>query len=84
MPIYIYQCGDCLGEWKENHLMCETIEECPWCSSGNIGRKPSNFSFNTNNSNTNKNKKTGDLTKEFIESSKEDLKNQIKELDTSR
>ena len=28
--------------------------------------------------------KTGDLTKEFIESSKEDLKNQRKELDNSR
>ena len=77
MPIYVYQCGDCLGEWKENHLMSESIEECPWCSSKNIGRKPSDFSYGAN-------KKTGDLTKEFIESSKEDLKNQRKELDNSR
>ena len=82
MPIYVYQCGDCLGEWKENHLMSESIDECPWCSSKNIGRKPSNFSYSTNKQE--KNKKTGDLTKEFIENSKEDLKNQKKELDNSR
>ena len=82
MPIYVYQCLDCLGEWKENHLMSESIEECPWCASKNIGRKPSNFSYNTNKQQ--ENKKTGDLTKEFIENSRDDLKNQIKELDTSR
>ena len=82
MPIYVYQCADYLGEWKENHLMSETIEECPWCASRNIGRKPSEFSYGGNKQA--KKKKTGDLTKEFIESSKEDLKNQRKELDNSR
>ena len=82
MPIYVYQCGDCLGEWKENHLMCEVIEECPWCSSGNIGRKPSNFSYNSKKQE--QTKKVGCLTKEFIENSKDDLKNQKKELDSSR
>lgn len=81
MPIYVYQCADCLGEWKENHLMSETIEECPWCASRNIGRKPSEFSYGGNKQ---AKRKTGDLTKEFIESSKEDLKNQRKELDNSR
>ena len=62
--------------------MSETIEECPWCASRNIGRKPSEFSYGGNKQA--KKKKTGDLTKEFIESSKEDLKNQRKELDNSR
>ena len=82
MPIYVYQCGDCLGEWKENHLMSETIEECPWCASANIGRKPSEFSFSSGKQE--EKKKVGDLTKEFIENSKQDLKNQKKELDSSR
>ena len=82
MPIYVYQCGDCLGEWKENHLMGEKVEECPWCSSKNIGRKPSEFSYNANKKQ--KKKKIGDLTNEYIENSKEDLKNQRKELDSSR
>ena len=71
-----------MGEWKENHLMSETIEECTWCGSRNIARKPSNFSYSTDKKE--KNKKTGDLTNEFIQNSKEDLKNQKKELDSSR
>ena len=62
--------------------MCETVEECTRCGSKNVARKPSDFSYNTNKQQ--KKKKTGDLTKEFIESSKEDLKNQRKELDSSR
>ena len=61
--------------------MSETIEECPWCSSKNIGRKPTNFSYNNKQE---KKKKIGDLTKEFIENSKQDLKNEKKELDNSR
>jgi len=62
--------------------MCETIENCSWCDSKNIARKPSDFSYSGNKQE--KAKKTGDLTKEFIENSKEDLKNQKKELDSSR
>jgi len=62
--------------------MGETIEECPWCSSGNIGRKPSEFSYKKKKQE--KTKKVGNLTEEFIENSKEDLKNQRKELDSSR
>ena len=71
-----------MGEWKENHLMSETIEECSWCSSKNIGRKPSNFSYNSKKQE--QTKKVGDLTREFIENSKDDLKNQKKELDKDR
>ncbi len=82
MPIYVYECLDCLGEWKENHLMNETVEECYWCMSQNVHRKPTNFSFNTEKKE--KTKKVGDLTNEFIENSKQDLKNQKKELDSSR
>jgi hypothetical protein len=62
--------------------MCETVESCTWCDSKNVCRKPSNFSFNTKS--TERDKKVGDLTKEFIENSKDDLKNQKKELDKDR
>ena len=82
MPIYVYQCGDCLGEWKENHLMSESIDDCPWCDSKNISRKPTDFTLNSKKQE--KQKKVGDLTREFIENSKEDLKNQKKGLDKSR
>tara|TARA_R100000426_G_C4820932_1_gene110447 strand:+ start:829 stop:984 length:156 start_codon:yes stop_codon:yes gene_type:complete len=50
--------------------------------SHNIRRKPSNFSYTGKKQD--KVKKVGDLTHEFIENSKEDLKNQKKELDSSR
>tara|TARA_Y100001937_G_C6911354_1_gene237624 strand:+ start:303 stop:551 length:249 start_codon:yes stop_codon:yes gene_type:complete len=82
MPIYVYECMDCLGEWKENHLMSETIEDCFWCMSKNVHRKPSSFSYN--NKKQEKQKRVGDLTEQFIENSKDDLKNQKKELDSSR
>ena len=81
MPIYVYECMDCLGEWKETHSMNETLEECFWCMSKNVHRKPTNFSYNNKQE---KQKRVGDLTVEFIENSKDDLKNQKKELDSSR
>jgi len=62
--------------------MSETVESCFWCDSKNIGRKPSDFSYNANKQE--KKKKVGDLTREFIESSKQDLKNEKKELDNNR
>ena len=82
MPIYVYECLDCLGEWKESHGMTEDVEECFWCDSRNVHRKPSEF---TNLSKkTLHNRKVGDLTNEFIESSKEDLKKHKKTLGNKR
>ena len=82
MPIYVYECLDCLGEWKESHGMTEAIEECYWCHSGNFHRKPSQFANLTKI--TKQKRKIGDLTKEFIENSKEVLKNHKEELDSKR
>ena len=84
MPIYLYHCDECLGEWKETHSMTEEIEECKWCHSRNIKRVPSLFSNFIKENSWTKNKKTGDLTKEFIENSKKDLKDQKRELDKNR
>lgn len=82
MPIYIYECLDCLGEWKENHGMTESAEECDWCQSGNIHRKPTQFNNLTKVQQ--QKRKTGELTKEFIENSREDLKHHKQELDKKR
>ena len=82
MPIYVYQCGDCLGEWKENHGMTEDIEDCFWCESKNINRKPSEFVNLSKKINEKKN--IGDITKEFIESSRQDIKDQKKDLSDKR
>jgi hypothetical protein len=82
LPIYVYECLDCLEEWKENHLMCEEVNGCFWCQSDNIHRKPSNFSFDSTKEE--KKSKVGDLTKDFIENSMKDLRDQKKELDKNR
>ena len=76
MPIYLYACEDCDGEWKESHSMTEEIEECQWCKSTNIYRKPS-FISNTLKRESKK-QKVGSHVREFIEDSKREL-NQQKE-----
>jgi len=82
MPIYVYECNDCLGEWKTSHSMTETEEECTWCESKNIYRKPSNFSNLSKKVATRR--KVGDLTNEFIENSRKNLQNQKQELNKKR
>ena len=82
MPIYVYECLDCLGEWKESHGMTEDIDECNWCHSANFHRKPSQFTNLTKL--TQQKRKIGDITKEFIENSKEVLKTHKEELGNKR
>jgi len=83
MPIYVYECADCLGEWKESHGMHEDSEGCHWCDGSNIKRIPSFFSTSLDKKKE-KAAKAGDLTKEFIENSKKDLKLQKQELNKDR
>jgi len=82
MPIYVYQCLDCLIEWKENHGMTEEAEGCTRCDSQKIHRIPSNFVNLSKKLNIKR--KVGDLTNELIEESKEDLQSQKKELNQKR
>jgi len=82
MPIYVYECYDCKEDFKVSHSMHEDWGKCDICESANIARKPTFFT-NLSKSATEK-QKVGDLTKEFINDSKEDLKRQKKELDTNR
>ena len=84
MPIYIYECESCLGLWKENHGMTEEgPNNCFWCESTNIHRKPSSFT-NLSKIQEKKNDKVGVLTNEFIENSKLDLKRQKENLEKKR
>jgi hypothetical protein len=83
VPIYIYKCDDCLEEFKVSHGMSENWENCNICESVNIARKP--LSFTNLSKVTNKpSKKVGELTKEFIEDAKKDLKEQLQELNKKR
>ena len=81
MPTYIYHCVVCEGRFKVRHGMKETCEECEWCGSANIVRVPSNFS--TVQAHENK-EKVGDLVKNFIKDSQDDLKQQKDDLRKKR
>lgn len=82
MPIYLYECTVCQETFKARHSMSETCECCTLCGASEVVRRPTSFT------NLSKKKtftrKVGDVTKEFIENSKADLKDHIKELETKR
>jgi putative FmdB family regulatory protein len=82
MPVYIYHCDNCSEEFKVNHGMKEDWKVCKFCNSEKIARMPTLF---TNLSKTTvREKKVGDLTNDFIENAKEDLRIQKKGLDEER
>ena len=81
MPVYIYHCYECEGEFKIRHGMKETCDECDWCGSPNLVRVPSNFSTL---SGFQKESKAGDLVKDFIKDSHDDLKQQKDDLRKER
>lgn len=83
MPIYVYACDDCQQEWKENHGMTETIEECKLCESENIYKKPSLFSNLSKQAEVRK-EKVGSHVEEFIKNSKKELDQQKEDLKDRR
>ena len=82
MPIYLYKCPACSIQFTTKHGMSETCEECPTCSSTNVSRVPTTFT--TPSVSIERTKKTGEITKEFIENAREDLNTQKEELDRKR
>ena len=82
MPIYVYQCNECAIEWKTNHGMTESVENCTACESQDIFRVPSSFVNLSKAIPTST--KIGEITNDFIKSSKEDLRRQRDEMDEKR
>jgi len=82
MPIYVYRCLVCEETFKQRHGMSEVCNKCTLCDANDPVRVPSSF--------TNLSKevvlqtKVGDLTKEFIENSKEDFKSYKENLEDKR
>jgi hypothetical protein len=62
--------------------MTETVELCEHCESSQVVRVPSTFSSPI--AKPTRSTKVGDITKEFIESSREDLKTQKEGLNEKR
>ena len=72
MPKYFYRCNDCDCQWDEWHGMQESPTSC-MCGSVNFERLPSNFAIKIEKKDPQK-KKVGEMTKEFIEDSKQELR----------
>tara|TARA_Y100000592_G_scaffold35948_2_gene57006 strand:- start:28895 stop:29143 length:249 start_codon:yes stop_codon:yes gene_type:complete len=76
MPLYRYICSDCDKEQTIMHSMTEKDVICRFCESKDLKKifktmtKPNKEEVNA----------TGELVKEYIRDSKEDLKQQMKDL----
>lgn len=73
MPKYVYNCGDCEGNFEIVHGMTEKQEQCELCGySGDLTRIPQMPSIQ-------KTRQSGHLVDEFIEKNKKVLKEMTKE-----
>ena len=80
MPIYVYFCEKCEKELKARHSVkekytaCQEIEDCK--NEGVLTRIPSNFS--SQSAKQEQKQKVGALTEDFIEETRDELKNEKK------
>jgi putative FmdB family regulatory protein len=77
MPRYFYECGECKEGFDVHHSINDEWEECIKCGSTELTRVPSMpITFTNKREKVNK---TGELVENFIEESKEALKQEKKE-----
>jgi putative FmdB family regulatory protein len=82
MPRYEYECDHCKEVIQIFHSMDESIDSCPDCGSADIKK-----SFKTPIAffaRKERDRKAGELVEEFIQESKEELKNEKREVDKNR
>lgn len=74
MPRYTYECQKCEFIHQKRHPMNEVYQYCPNClEEGNLLKIPPVASINSNSKARSDHRKDGDLVKEFIEESREEL-----------
>ena len=77
MPVYTYNCSQCNEFFEIRHGMTEKAEECKLCKSDKIKKVPS-MPLLLKKDVPKDDGKVGDVTKEFIENSREELKKEKK------
>ena len=78
MPIYVYRCKKCDGEFEKKHGMFVELEECDICNSKNcIFRIPC---LSDSIKIIQKPNKVGDVVKKFITDAGRELKKEKKDL----
>ena len=82
MPRYAYRCDACNIEYLTMHASGDTMEVCEKCSiSGMLTKLLTKPSYDFKKEGV---QKVGQLTKDFIEESRQELKKQRKDLDKQR
>ena len=72
MPLYVYQCGACGGQFNSMHSIQVSVTVCSLCGvEDNLSRIPQMISFGKKKSTDDK--KVGDVVKEHIEETKEEV-----------
>ena len=79
MPLYVYKCGACGGEFPVMHSMRVTVSVCTLCKvEDNLSRIPQMVSFGKTE--FTESKKTGEVVKEHIEEARQDVKEEKEKL----
>jgi len=80
MPLYVYKCGACGGEFPIMHSMRVNVNVCSLCkASDNLSRIPQTVSFGKQET-TDDGKKTGEVVKEHIEQTQKEVKEEKEKL----
>ncbi len=82
MPRYAYRCVECMNQFTAFHGFRERAS-CPCCNSSLCEMIPS-VGFSVSGKKPEKKAKVGEKVEKFIEDSKEELKQQRKELEDKR
>ena len=73
MPAYDYKCQSCQKEWVEIHGFDEKPEMCPYCETNNF-KKVYKYTERINKLESAMQNKSGKKTREYIEQSRQELK----------
>ena len=79
MPRYQYECTQCSGSLTIFHLSDEVMEDCPTCLKEGALKKLLTTFISSGKKQT-RHKKVGDITEEFIETSRTELHEQKQDL----
>ena len=80
MPKYFYSCKKCHHVFRAYHGSKDLLTNCPECHGVDTLKRNINKVYIKKQETNNSNKPVGELTKEFIESNKEILKEYKEEL----
>jgi len=82
MPRYTYFCHSCYKTWDARQPMGFNPDQCKYCEGKIIDRMPSSF-IKVVKEAVEEGRKVGEVTKEYIELAREDLKDMQKDLKTT-